>query len=521
MSKKSFIGGTIILVIAGLIVRILGFFYRIYLSNLIGAEGMGLFGLISPVYSLVILTLTSGISIAVSQMVAAENARGHDVNLKRITRCALLIVCTAGIIVSVIMYLFAGFIVDTVLKDSRTYYSLILLIPCIPVIAAASAIKGYFYGLQDVTPTAVSQIVEQLVRIGLVLAAASYFVDLGIEYACAVAVAGMSIGEIANLAVVYIVYTRKNKQVIKSRNGLMRKRTIITNIMKISLPVSFNRFITSIMSATESILIPRRLLAGGLDYSSSIAEFGRLTGMTMPLLFFPSIVTSSLSTTLVSALSEAMSVKNYRSVNYRISKSIQLSFIMGFIFAAIFFAYPHEIGNLFYKRENIGELLKVMSFTCVFMYLQQTLLGVLNGLGKQGISLRNSVIGYLIRISFVYYAIPLWGINGYVWGILTSSVVVCILNLSSVMRTTGMNLDLGNWIVKPGIVGMVMALSGKYILCFFSIFSIGKSLTIIMAVTGTVAIAFFLMIITGVMDKNEFLRLAGIKKGNTVKLYKK
>src|SRR5690554_4234768 len=163
MTKKSFVGSAIVLMIAGLIVRVLGFIYRIYLSNLIGAEGMGIFQLISPVYSLIILTLSSGISIAVSKMVAEQTAKNNHANLPRITYCALAVVATAGLMVSIGILIFIDPIVNIILKDSRTYYSLILLLPCIPVIAAASAVKGYYYGVQDVVPTACSQIVEQVV----------------------------------------------------------------------------------------------------------------------------------------------------------------------------------------------------------------------------------------------------------------------------------------------------------------------------------------------------------------------
>ncbi len=514
MARKSFIGGTIILMMAGFIVRILGFVYRIYLSNLIGAEGMGLFGLISPVYSLIILTLTSGISISVSKLVAQEHARNHMVNLRRITYCALAMVVAAGIIISVFMFTFIDFIVNVILKDERTYYSMLLLIPCIPVIAAASAIKGYFYGIQDVAPTAVSQIVEQIVRICLVMAMAAYFVNIGMEYACALATIGTAFGEIANLAVVYVVYRKRKKQLpVRSKAGLLRKRSIIRDIAGIAIPVSANRFIISIMSAVEYILIPRRLLAGGMDYQSSLEEYGRLQGMAMPLLYFPSLVTSSLATTLVAAISESISVKNYRTVNYRISKAIQLTFIMGFMFTAVFLAYPEQIGNLLYKKENIGPMIYTLAFTCIFLYLKQTLVGILNGLGKQAVFLRNSIIESSIRIGFVYYAIPAYGVKGYVWGIILSSLCVCVLNLMSVVKTTGMSLDLRNWVLKPGLVGLVMIYISKYIYSFFTIFNVRDSYTTALSIVGNVAVAMALMVVVGALDRKELLRLVRIKKG--------
>ncbi|MCX7843406.1 MAG: stage V sporulation protein B [Clostridia bacterium] len=514
MSRKSFIGGTVILMLAGFVVRILGFVYRIYLANLIGAEGLGLFQLISPVYSLIILTLTSGVSIAVSKMVAEEYAKNHIINLRRITYCALVVVAGAGVIVSGIMFAFMDFIVDVILKDSRTYYSMIFLLPCIPVIAAASAIKGYFYGMQDVVPTAISQIVEQIVRIGLVMAMAGYFLNIGLEYACALAVIGMAFGEISNLLVVYIIYIRRKGKETDRQNkkGLMPKRRIVSEIIKISIPVSLNRFINGIMYSVEQLLIPNRLQAGGMDLKGSLEEFGRLTGMAMPLLFFPSVITSALATTLVPAISESISTKSYKTVNYRISRSVQLTFILGFIFTAIFLAYPDEIGNLLYKKQNIGSMLYMLSFTCIFMYVQSTLLGILNGLGMQGISLQNSVIGSAIRIGFVYFYVPLYGVKGYVWGVIISSSFVCILNLYYVTKTTGMSVDFRNWVFKPGIVGIIMFMTGRYIYSFFTIFIYKEALITTAAITGNIAVAIALMVAGGVLDKDELLRLLGVKK---------
>lgn len=514
MGKKSFVGSAIVLMIAGFIVKILGFVYRIYLSNLIGAEGMGLFQLISPIYSLVILTLTSGISIAVSKMVAEELAKNHSINLKRITSCALFIVISSGVIVSGFMYVFIDTIVNVVLKDSRTYYAMLIMIPGIPIIAAASALKGYFYGIQDVVPTAFSQIAEQVIRITLVITMAGFFLNVGLEYACALATLGMAVGEISNLVVLLVVYKlKKYNGSDLSKRGFIRKRYIVRDLAKVSIPISFNRFVTSIMAAIEMILIPRMLLAGGLNYQTSMEEFGKLMGMAMPLVFFPSLVTSSLATTLVPAISEAMSLKNYKTVNYRMSMSIQLSLILGFMFTAVFIVFPNEIGDMLYRKDHIGEILYLLSFTSIFVYLQQTLLGIMNGLGKQGISLRNSMVGYVIRIAFVVYLIPVYGIKGYIVGMVISSACVCAINMGTVIKTTGMVLDLRNWLIKPGIIGAIMFAIGRYIYYFFTIFNLSAALTVLLAVFGNVLIAFILLFVFGVLNTKETLKLIGINKG--------
>lgn len=514
MVKKSFVSGAIVLMGAGFIVRILGFIYRIYLSNLIGAEGMGLFQLVMPLYTLIILTFTAGISIAVSKMVAEEQARRRYVNPPRITANAALLVLGGGAAVSLLLYLNAGFISEVLLKDSRTWLSLVLLAPCIPPIAAAAALKGYFYGMQQVMPTAVSQVVEQGVKIAVVMIMAGYFAGYGLEFACTVAIVGTALGELANLVVLMAVYNirRRRERGKISNRGIMRRLTIMKQLFKTAAPVSANRFIISIMSAVEYLLIPGMLVLGGMDGTESKEIYGRLTGMALPLIFFPSLVTTSLATTLVPAISEAISLKNYKTVNYRISKSIQVTFILGMIFTAIFMSYPHEIGNLLYRKEKIGDLLYMLSFSCVFIYLQQTLMGVMNGLGRQGALLRNTVIGSVIRIAFVYFLIPVYGIRSYIWGLAVSFLITAVLNMATINRLTGLVMDIRNWLVKPGIVCAIMVFCGKYILSFFDMTVQSGSLKLLLTLSVNVTGALLLMVMAGVLDRDEVLKLAGLKK---------
>lgn len=514
MSSKSFVGGAVILMAAGLIVRLLGFFFRIFLSNLIGAEGMGLFQLIMPLYTLIILTLTAGVSVAVSRMVAEEQARRRFINPPRITVNALLLVVCCGGLVSLFLYFSAGFISGTLLKDMRTLPSLLLLVPCIPFIVASSALKGYFYGMQQVLPTAVSQVVEQFVKITLIFVLAGSFVQFGLEFACTVAVAGTVLGELSNLAVLAVVYNlrRRRERGSISSHGITRRLRILKQLVKTAVPVSANRFVTSVMSAAEYLLIPAMLVAGGMKVTESMQTYGRLSGMALPLIYFPSLVTTSLATTLVPAISEALSLRNIKAVNYRISKSIQVTVILGMAFTAVFMTYPDEIGNLLYRREKIGELLYMLSFSCVFIYLQQTLMGVLNGLGRQGALLRNTVVGSLIRIGFVCLLIPAYGIGSYIWGLAISFLVTAVLNLVTINRLTGLVMDIRNWLIKPGLVCLIMVLCGRYILVFFDMFVNSGVMKLLLALSVNITATLLLMVMMGVLDRDEVLKLAGLKK---------
>jgi len=209
MKKKSLKQNTLILTITGFIVKSIGFVYRIYIANSIGAEGMGLYQLVLPIYNLVLLGLTAGVGIAISRLVAEETARGNDKNSKRIAVTAGTVIFFAAIVIVSILMLNLDFVVNVLVADIRTKNSLMYLLPSIPFIAAITSFKGYFYGKQDVVPNALSQIAEQMTKLFVVFAIADIFAHGDLERKCLFVTIGLVTGEIANVLVVYIAFLIK------------------------------------------------------------------------------------------------------------------------------------------------------------------------------------------------------------------------------------------------------------------------------------------------------------------------
>lgn len=459
---ESYKSGAFKLMIAGLIVRLFGFANRIYMSNLIGAEGMGLYQLTFPVYSLIILTLTSGVSITVSGMAAKERALGRVKGARKTAKAAFFLLLFAGSIAALAMMLFGKQIASDLLGDSRTYLSLLLLAPCIPIVASASAIKGYFYGMARTTPTAVSQIVEQIVRIIFIVVFAQQIAGTNLTYACAILTISSAIGEMANLAVVAVAFFKYSKE--DGHSGRMNFRELrhtSGKIAKEAAPISFNRFIVSVMGTVETIILPLRFIAGGLNYQSSLAMLGRLSGMAMPLIMFPTIVTSSLSTTLVPAIAGALAQGNRRLAQQRISRCIRISCLMGFFFFGFFTTFGNQIGDILYAGQNAGVLLQKMAIYCIIIYLQQTMTGILNGLEKHGFALFSTSVGYAIRMSFIWFAVPVKGVNAYIAGMLVSSAVTAIINLAYIVKNIGIQIEFIEWLIKPLCIGLIMNISGN------------------------------------------------------------
>ncbi len=508
--KKSFASGAVILTLAGLAARMLGFVYRVYLSNLIGAEGMGLYELVIPVYTAIVLTITSGITIAVSKMVAEKNARSDTAGSGRVTVCAIWLSAAAGMLVSVVIAMNADNFAVKILGDDRTSGVLTVLAPCLPGVVAASALKGYFYGMQRVVPTAVSQIAEQAVKFLILVLAAGAIIENGAGYACTIAVFATAAGEILNMLILLGVFRMRRRKEGGRSSFPSPRFAIMKALLKVAVPISANRLIISSLAAAEYILIPVMLAYGGMDEKSSMEVFGRLTGMALPLVMFPSIVTNSIATTLVPALSESAALKRYTALNRQISKSIQVTFVLGIVFTSLLICFPDEIGSLVYSQEKIGDLLFMLSFSCVFIYLQQTLTGVLNGLGKQGILLRNTVIGSVIRIAVICILMPVFGIRSYIIGFTASLLLTECLDLIEINRMTGLVIDLREWLVKPGLAGILMIAAGRYIYHFFAMFRLDERLTTLLSVALNVMFAGVLLVMAGVLDIREVLSMAGI-----------
>jgi len=462
---ESYKSGAFKLMIAGLIVRLFGFANRIYMSNLIGAEGMGLYQLTFPVYSLIILTLTSGVSITVSGMAAKERALGRVKGARRAAKAAFFLLLFAGSVAAAAMMLFGKQIANDLLGDSRTYLSLLLLAPCIPIVASASAIKGYFYGMARVTPTAISQITEQIVRILFIVFLSQKIAGTNLTYACAILTLSSAVGEMANLLVVAVAFFKYSKEDGHSGKMTFRElRRTSGQIAKESAPISLNRFIVSVMGTVETIILPLRFIAGGLNYQSSLAMLGRLSGMAMPLIMFPTIVTSSLSTTLVPAVAGALASGHRRLAQQRISRCIRISCLMGFFFFGFFTTFGVQVGDMLYAGQHTGKLLQKMAIYCVIVYLQQTMTGILNGLEKHGFALFSTSVGYAIRMSFIWFAVPVKGVNAYIAGMLISSAVTAIINLVYIVKNIGIQIEFAEWLVKPFCIGLIINVSGNFMM---------------------------------------------------------
>lgn len=507
MKKNSLITGALILTAASIITRILGFIYRIYMSNVIGSEGIGLYQLIIPIYTLAWSISASGFSTTISKLVAQEYAKKEYGNMGRIIKQSAAMTLLIGLILAFFLYSFADWIGLNLLKDGRTVLALKALALCFPFMAAGSSVRGYFYGIQYSSIPAYSQVIEQVIRMLVIFILSDYLVPLGLNYACLAAIAGICLGEI--ISFVYVIAAYKY---FKHKNKLTKKPstssiTLIHSILVMAVPLTANRVIGSFLSAVENTLIPQKLIEYGYSSSTAMSEYGKITGMAMPLLQFPSAFLVSLSISLVPAISEALAVKNKRRVNYTISKALQFTSIIGVAVTIIFLAFPNEISSAVYNSDEVGQMLYYLSWLSPFLYLHIILSGILNGLGEQMFIFKIHLLTSGISILFIYLYMPVYGMNAYIVGSIISFLAADYLSIHKILERTTVLFDFSNWLFKPTLACVAATLTIKNIAntYIFRYMPILLAVMVVLSLIGILYIGFLFLLKS--LNKDDIMDL--------------
>lgn len=442
--RHPLIMGTIILTITGLISRIIGFFYRIYLSRLFGEEGMGIYQLISPVLSLSFSLTAAGYQTAISKFVAAQTAKEKRTSYQPVF-VGLSISLPLSLLCNAIVFVGADFIATHLLLEERTASMLRILSFSIPLSAVHACINGYFYGLKKAGIPSVTQLIEQLGRVGCVYAISTYALSKGQVPAINVAVLGLSVGELISMMIsivsIYICYAKDHRNRIPCLDresplttDLVHALPVYSSILSMALPLTANRIVLNILQSIESVSIPAKLKLYGYDTASALSVYGVLTGMAMPLIFFPNALTSSVAVLLLPIISENYALGDMKAVKQATLRTVKYCLLLGLACMSVFVALGNWIGMTLFDSALAGHFITTLGFICPFIYLDTTLSSVLQGLGMAGHIFIMNVICLLLRLAFVFLMIPHVGITGYLWGILASQLVLSILYLFCLFR---------------------------------------------------------------------------------------
>lgn len=522
MSRNSIIKGTLILTIAGFATRIIGFFYRIFLSNLLKPEDMGIYQLIFPVYGICFTLYASGIQTSISRLIAAEIGKNDTRNLKRILRTGMTFSLIIAITLSVLLHQNASFIATNILLESRCTASLKILSYVFPFCGITACINGYYYGIKRAGVPALTQLFEQIIRVASVYVLAPLFALGNSEKACELAVWGIVFGEIAsnayNIISMFIVKPSKMYETYKLRIQALRnykshKKESVTygsSLIKLALPLTSNRLLISILSSIEAVMIPSMLRQYGLSGTEALSVYGVLTGMSIPFIMFPSTITNSFAVLLLPTISEAQAANNNNMINKTTALAIKYSLIIGIMSTGIFITFGNSLGTLVFGNESAGVFLTILAWLCPFLYLTTTLGSILNGLGKPHVTFLNTVVGLSVRIIFVILLVPQKGIYGYLIGMLVSQIIISTLDTFSIFKNVKVTFNAIDWIVKPGLItAFIGFLTNRSYLYIKDHASMG-ALALLLCFCLFLIICYIIMLfITRAVRMDEFKRMKG------------
>lgn len=466
--KMAFITGTLLLTSTGFICRILGFFYRIFMSRTIGAEGLGIYNMVHPIFSICFAVCAGSIQTALSQYVAANQTRGRAV-----FRTGLVIAMGMSFLLAWVIYGNAGFLAEKLLLEPRCAPYLPVMAVSVPFAALHACINGYYYGMQKARVPAFSQVAEQVIRMGAVFLIASIWLESGRQITVSLAVYGHLIGEMASA--VFTVFCLGFFPPCK--DGDSRRAPAIplsfgataAPLMALALPLMGNRLILNVLGSAEAIWIPNKLMSSGLTNSEALSVYGVLTSMALPFILFPSAITNSMAVLLLPTVAEAQADGNEARISSMISMSLRYSCYMGVLCIGIFTIFGNQLGVSVFHDQNAGTYITILSWLCPFMYLATTMGSILNGLGRTSSTFFQNMFAMVIRLAFVLFAIPRYGILGYLWGMLVSELALALMSFLAVKRLVPFCWDTVNMIVKPVLlllisIGMYLAFSRS---CFW------------------------------------------------------
>lgn len=461
--KKQIIKGTIILTGATILSRVLGFLYRIFLSNLIGAKGMGIFQLIFPVLGFCIALSCGGIQIAVSRFVAESK------NLKEkflILLGSIIMSLALSVLTMGLLYVFADSISIYLIHNKHCIELLKLAAFTIPLAAIHSCIGGYYLGMKKTFVPAVSAIIEQIVKVVSIVIIGLVCTDSNIKITPIIAVYSMIISEIFGAGFCLISVSGESKYAVKFSHLFAS----IKKLFSVSYVLTANKIMITFLQCVEAILVPIVLVKSGLSSDNALEIYGILTGMALPVIMFPSALNTSISTMVLPTVASANTSGKNRQLKRTTTVSIWFSIVIGIFFIGLFLQFGDFIGSVIFGHKKVGEYIMILAWLCPFMYLSITLGSILHGLGKTNTAFIHNVLGTFIRLCLLWFGVPQVGIVGYLWGLLLSEVLVTFLHSLYIKKEIDFKFNPFTNIIKPAI-WMFISMAGCKLVQFIFSFS--------------------------------------------------
>lgn len=468
--KQSFIKGAAILAVAGLITKVLGAIYKLPLNYIIGSEAIGYYQASYDWYVWALTISTYALPIAISKLVSEKIELGRRDEAHKIFKVAFLLASALGLTVSLFLFFSSSFLVG-LFKNPGSYYAVAAIAPAIFLVSISASIRGYFQGMQNMIPSAVSQVIEQSGRVVFGYILAIMLLPKGSELTAGGAAFGTSVGGLLSVLVLAYMYSKYRPAIMSGINDLPARKTesvasIVKRILVFAVPITIGGSIMPVMGLIDSLIVFDRLQAAGYEYTTAVQMYGQLKALALSFINLPQIITISLGASLVPAIAESIARRDLDSARKKSELGIRLSLLIGLPAAMGLFILADPIMIMVSPKENVvaGIALRYLAPSAIFLTLVQTLTGILQGMGKERVPVVNLLIGAIVKIviSYTLTSIPYMNIRGAALGTVFGYAVPCVLNLAAIIKYQKQKLNYTRTIIKPLIATGIMAATAYY-----------------------------------------------------------
>jgi len=451
-----------VLTLSNMTTGIIAFVFSLLLSRKLGAEGLGLYGLVMPVYGLLLCITSDGIITAISRISTIYFNRGEYKNLNRTLSSVFVLVTFHACSVALLVLIFHRPLAVYVVRDARAATALMVLSPALVFVSLSAIVKGYFYGMGKYRITASIDILEKLLRVAVLLGSAALLKSDGVSGTVATACIALTVGELISFIALFTCYRIKKRR-LKGGVGRIKSRIqLVFDVLVISMPLCLNGIVSSVISTVSALIVPRRLMAAGFTYRDALELIGRFSGMVLNISTLPFIIINSMLTVLVPDLSLNISKKDYWSAEERIAQVLRISGVIGIATSIVCFIIPGTLGRVFYQRNDLAAMIRFSAPICLMTFITSPTFGVLNALGRQNVLLRNSLINSLqnLVLTAVLAGIPSLNIYGCGLSIIITSATSLVLNIREIRKVCEMKIGLQDIVILAfsGAVSWLAAL---------------------------------------------------------------
>lgn len=492
---QGFLHGALILVIANVLVKVIGAGFKVPLTYMIGPDGMGIYSVAYEVYKWLFIVATAGLPIAISKMVSESMVEGNGKLARRIFQVAMTVLVSFGFVGTLVLMVGANFFADA-FKNSLANYAIMALAPSLFFVCIMSAFRGYFQGMQDMVPTAVSEVTEAIGKLvfGILLAYLLY--PYGIQYAAAGAVLGVSLGTIMGALVLSLIYRNRKrngvysvKEFMNEQKPLPRKREIIKKLIAIAVPITIGASVFSLTTLIDAYMVMGRLQTiAGIGERAASTLYGYFSSYVVPLFSFPPTLVVSLGISVVPALSAALKRRDEKQAGLTINSGLRIAALIAFPAAIGMCVLAGPILQLVYHVEDrltpeilsnvavaegllqmdivtiVTRLLNIMAIPIIFVSLVSVMNSILQAAGKTRVPVYTMVVGGVLKVivNYILVATPSINILGAPIGTNICYFVILLLDLAAIRKYIKVKIDFKGIFLKPLAASLVMGVVAYY-----------------------------------------------------------